>query len=798
MIASLSFTGEAWIWPAVGFLIAATALLVWSYRGSPGGGIRWLCLGLKVLGIAALLICLLEPLWFGERARPGANLIAIVADNSQGMQIRDQGESQTRGEQLQDLLDPARAEWLARLGDTFEVRRFTFDARLQATNDFAELVYDGNASGIGGALRTVSERFQGRPLAGVILLTDGNATDLRTPLPDFVGLPPVHPVVIGDASAVRDIAIQQVGVTQSAFEDAPVTIQVDVGAAGFAGQTINARLVDLSGAVVQQQNLVGGRETDTLAFRFELKPETNGLAFYQVRVAEADAADRQPVDGEDPSGEATQANNSRVIVVNRESGPYRILYVSGRPNWEYKFLNRALQEDPEIDLVALIRIAKREPRFEFRGREGETSNPLYRGFGDQSPDAVQQYDQPVLQRLNTRDEFELLNGFPRVPEDLYEYHAIIVDDLEAEFFSPDQQSLLQKFVSERGGGFMMLGGMESFQEGSYAETPVASVLPVFLDRAPEFGILAPPRLFQLEREGWLQPWARVRSSQDQERARRETMPQFQVVNRVRGVKPGASVIGVMREPSGETIPGIVVHRYGRGRSAAMMIGDFWYWGMQDLHQDSAGAQEDMNKSWRQLTRWLVSDVPKKVELAVERQEGESANAVTLQVRVRDERYQPLDSASVMVEIEPVAFGDQEAPTTGNLTLRAEPALSEPGLYEVAYVSRTTGGYRATAIASNNVGAELGRDEAGWSVDLAAEEFRSLVPNAALLEAIATKTGGQVVSPDDLEDFASRLPGEKAPEMESWSYPLWHTPIMFAFALGCLLAEWGIRRWKGMP
>ena len=127
--------------------------------------------------------------------------------------------------------------------------------------------------------------------------------------------------------------------------------------------------------------------------------------------------------------EATLANNSRVLVVDRGRGPYRILYVAGRPNWEYKFLNRALAEDEQIQLVGLIRIAKREPKFEFIGRPGESSNPLFRGFGNQSKDEVERYDQPVLVRLNTRDETELVGGFPKTAEELFGYHAVMVDDL---------------------------------------------------------------------------------------------------------------------------------------------------------------------------------------------------------------------------------------------------------------------------------------------------------------------------------------------------------------------------------
>jgi hypothetical protein len=165
-----------------------------------------------------------------------------------------------------------------------------------------------------------------------------------------------------------------------------------------------------------------------------------------------------------PSREATLVNNRQMIVVDRGQEPFRVLYVSGRPNWDYKFLNRAIQEDPQVQMVSLIRIARREPKFEFKGRDGESSNPLFRGFGTKDEEDAS-YDQPVLIRLNTKDEFELRGGFPNDAEDLFKYDAVIVGDMEADFFTHDQMALLQRFVSERGGGFLMLGGAESFREG---------------------------------------------------------------------------------------------------------------------------------------------------------------------------------------------------------------------------------------------------------------------------------------------------------------------------------------------
>ena len=84
-------------------------------------------------------------------------------------------------------------------------------------------------------------------------------------------------------------------------------------------------------------------------------------------------------------------------MVDRGLGTHRILYVAGRPNWEFKFLNRALTDDEQIQLVGLIRIAKREKKFEFVGRQGEQSNPLFRGSG-LTNENTERYDQPVLVR----------------------------------------------------------------------------------------------------------------------------------------------------------------------------------------------------------------------------------------------------------------------------------------------------------------------------------------------------------------------------------------------------------------
>jgi len=439
-------------------------------------------------------------------------------------------------------------------------------------------------------------------------------------------------------------------------------------------------------------------------------------------------------------------------------------------------------------MVSLIRIARREPKFEFKGRAGESSNPLFRGFG-RTDEEDASYDQPVLIRLNTKDELELRGGFPATAAELFKYDAVIVADVEAEFFTHDQMALLQRFVSERGGGFLMLGGAESFHEGNYAGTPVASLLPVYVDRAVTAAPATDLKL-TLTREGWLQPWTRLRATEAEEKSRLEAMPGFAVVNPISDIKPGASVLATVTDADGQTQPALVAQRFGRGRTAALMIGDMWRWGLHDPDM-----QKDLEKSWRQLVRWLVSDVPRPVTVVPETGVTGDPAAVRLTVTARDEEYLPLDNAAVRLTVRPVGVPGAD---TNYVQLTAEPSATRPGTYEATYIAREAGAYSVEALVTLADGRAAGQAAAGWASDPAAAEFQSLKPNRALMAALAKRTGGEVVELADLEKFVRQLPNRPAPITETWTEPLWQQPLIFLLVLACFVTEWGVRRWKGLP
>lgn len=788
MLATLVWGAPDWAWPAAALAAVALTLVAWGYwaaRGSPGT--RSAAVVLKSLGIALLALCLVEPLLSNMRPRPGENQFAVLADTSQSLGVRDARGTQTRGERLADLLAEG-SPWQTRLGQDFDVRRYTFDARLKPVESYAALTFDGASSSLAAALENLARRYRGRPLAGVLLLTDGNATDLAEVNFSALGLPPVYPVVLGDDAPGRDLSLTRVTVSQTSFEDAPVTVNAELTAAGLGGESLVVQLLDERGRVLEKQSLRASDDGQPLVARFQTRPESAGVGFYQVRAlpeSELAAADEPS-----RSREATLANNRRLLAVDRGAGPYRVLYVSGRPNWEFKFLRRALADDEQVQLLGLVRIARREPKFDFRGRAGESTNPLFRGFGNQGDEAAESYDKPVLVRLGTEDAAELRDGFPKTSEELFRYQAVIVDDLEAEFFTSDQLALLRTFVGQRGGGLLMLGGLESFAGGGYERTPLGEVLPVYLDRLPETAGGGPGHVWRLklEREGWLQPWVRLRATEPDERQRLDAMPPLQVVNRVRGVKPGATVLAAVVDVDGTERPALVEQRFGKGRSLALAIGDLFHWGLR--RGDDESAKSDLDKAWRQMVRWLVADVPERIEVAARHEHDDPSQPVRLVVQARTAAFEPLDNATVTVRV--------TSPDAATLELTASASDAEAGQYETTYVPRMAGAYRVEVAVVGPDGAEVGRRTSGWTSDPAADEFRVLRPNRELLTRLARETGGELIEAADLPSLVADLPNRTAPVTEPSITPLWQTPWLFLLAIACLCGEWGLRRWRGLP
>ncbi len=382
VIAGIYLGQREWLTPtAIGFGVFFVFVVASYWRSPARRGTRVACAVLMLAVAALLLAFFLLHMWADQRPKPGANLLAIVADNSRSMTARDEGGSETRGAVMVRALSDGTTGWRHRLGQNFETRNYLADSRLLPTRDFHELAFDGDSTHAAKTLASLVERHRGQPLAGIVYLSDGVVGDIDSAA--LAGMPPIYPVIFAHGAPERDVAVGAATVTQTSFEDAPVTIQVEVNAAGFSGKELVARLFavqDTANAAPsndtpeQEQTVTVPADSGKVAIRMQLRPARAGVLFYRMHVGPKDVS----------TPEALTANNEAIICVNRGNAQNRILYVGGRPSWDFKFLHRALQADEQTQLIGLVRIAKREPKFEFRGRAGESSNPHFRGVGEKT------------------------------------------------------------------------------------------------------------------------------------------------------------------------------------------------------------------------------------------------------------------------------------------------------------------------------------------------------------------------------------------------------------------------------
>jgi len=131
------WAAPAWIAPAAVLAGVSLLLIGWSYHRSPGP--RWVRLGAaaaKATAVVLLALILIEPMRSDVRPVPGANLFVVLADNSQSLQVRDRDEEATRAEALKELLAHD-TDWQVRLGQDFDVRRFTFASVVRPVTDFS-------------------------------------------------------------------------------------------------------------------------------------------------------------------------------------------------------------------------------------------------------------------------------------------------------------------------------------------------------------------------------------------------------------------------------------------------------------------------------------------------------------------------------------------------------------------------------------------------------------------------------------------------------------------------------------
>jgi uncharacterized membrane protein len=738
----------------------ALGLSVWSYlrlsaRKPIGRRDLFLLIGLRVAAILLAGLALLEPTLRVLTVAQQQTFVGVVLDDSLSLTIQDD-QGRARADFVRNqILDPT-GDLRRALEAKFKLRFFRFSdsaERLQG----GRLKFAGGRTDLATALRRAKEELADVPVSGLVLVSDG-ADNVSGPLSETLlelsaHQLPVFAIGLGRESFDRDIEITRVEVPASVLQGSSVVASLTLKAKGAGVGPLHVTVED-SGRILSAQD-VPVTDSDSSTVRVVIRVDEPGPRLLRFKVA--------PV-----AGEWVTENNQFDVALDVLGRREKILYLEGRARFEAKFLRRAVEEDQNLQVATLERTA----------------------------------DNKFL-RLDVEDAEELAAGFPRSREELFAYRGLIIGGVEASFFSIDQMRMLSEFVSQRGGGLLMLGSDKTFAEGGYAGTALAETLPVALD-AEDAGAGAPARAAGSAVEGsdarfqWLKinvtplgaahPVTQLAANATENEARFLALPALSSVNRVTRVKPGASALLAGEPESSPPGPPRVVlafQRYGRGRAFAFPIQDSWRW---QMHADVAVDDVSHETFWRQMLRQLVSGVSGPVSAELSSGLVPPGTTVALRTDVSDDTFIRVNDAVVNAQVRKPDGDWQE------VALRW--TVDKDGEYSGEFRPVQRGVYEVRITASR-AGRILGEDVAHLRVEDLQAEFRGAEMKADVLRRVARETGGRFYTPQS----AGRLPDDLTYFPRTASVvdekELWDMPAIFLGILMSLLIEWSYRKYRGL-
>jgi hypothetical protein len=247
-------------------------------------------------------------------------------------------------------------------------------------------------------------------------------------------------------------------------------------------------------------------------------------------------------------------------------------------------------------------------------------------------------------------------------------------------------------------------------------------------------------------------------------------------------KPGALVLAEMYG-NGRKMPLLITQNYGRGRTAVLATGGTWRWQMSLPLGDKS---HDL--FWQQLLRWLVSGTGGRVTAAVPQATLLDEGHTELTADVRDKNYHPAADAGVTAQI--IGPGGLAA------ALDLHPVPGSPGRYAAPWAAPTPGVYVADLTAQRGA-EEIGSNAVTFQrLDGVAESFHT-EQNRALLERLATSTGGRYLRPTELQSLVTEIPYSQAGISVQQVRELWNMPIGFLALLFLRAGEWLLRRYWGI-
>ena len=722
-------------WWFILFILAAGAGAYYAYKNVAPDKYSTGLVVLRALTFTVLAFIFLRPVLNISTVLPQESYMAVVIDNSESMKIKDDGQV-SRGEQLLKQFEATK--FFDRLRDKFKVRIYRFDRDAERIEKPDRLNFEGKRTRLESATDLLNQELGTVPLSGVVLITDGSDNASKQWTESLSRLEsrkiPFYTVGVGSENITHDAEIVKVTAPRETLKESTAVVDVSYRSHGFAGRKATLYVRE-NGVLLKSEEVTLPADGQISEKTIDLPVKNEGTRLFSFSLQAPD--DRIP------------ENNTLDSLVEIKNDHPQILYIEGEPRWEFKFLRRAIQDDPNIRLVTLLR---------------SSQNKFYRQGIDK--------------------EEMLAEGFPKKREELFQYKGLIFGSIESTFFTQDQLKNVVDFVSTRGGGYLMMGGRNSFAGGKYQNSPIADILPVQMateDRIPIIGRLK----LAITDYGRTHPLMKLSPDASANTKQWSDLPPLNDFNKTLDAKVGGIVLARgQSDQRGNVDPILLAYqRYGRGRTMAFTSGSSWRWQMEMDHEDMT-----YELFWKQILRWLVNTSPDPVMITSDKDTYLPGESVRLSSEISNKSFERMNNAKVIAKVtnpagitESVAMdwnGAQEG------TYQSELNVTEPGIYHVDVEA---------AQGSEN----LGTNRTAFQVQDRPVEYYDAMLNTRLLQSVATATGGRYYPLSrigDVPDDAVYVEGETSFVEQK---ELWDVPFLFMLLCMTLAVEWFWRKKRGL-
>ncbi|MDE0316600.1 MAG: hypothetical protein OXM61_17075 [Candidatus Poribacteria bacterium] len=768
----MQFTYYWPVWAVILGIIITVSITVYGYLriGHPLRRIlRYSLIALRFFAIAILLCCLLAPVIIEKRDVTPISHLSILVDTSRSMQLEDNysGKSDTsRMSQVNQLLYGESSNFLDALNNDYNVHLYRFDSVLyQGTTTVENFEPKGTLTNVASAIREAAQMWRGQPNAGIVLITDGAHNASKLLVDDIIDLNiPVYALGVGSPQPPKDIQIQNVDVLPVAYTGHETVIRVTVAQTGYATESIrvslresgNNRLVDASMITFPQvtaeqsvtlngQSVVNGTQH---VVELKLTPETKGNFQYKVILPALE-------------GELTNANNEKTFTLKVVKAKLSVFFLEGRPRWEYAFLKRTLERDPNIESTFAVLSKRIRPE-----------------------SVLERNDGYYPQNLNTQ-----LLQFPKTREELYEYDVLILGDLSAEHLTTMQQRAVVDFVEQRGKAVIFLPSHNALGVKGFRNTQLARILPI---QIPANGCREQDGEFSLDltRVGAFHPMLQLTDNLERNNEIWQNLPALSRV--FLGFQLRAGTTTLIKKQSGEPI--LVFQRVGLGKSLLFAAEGIWNWDFGVSAFKGTTYQTVYPRFWAQVIRWMAQQSDENriyiTTTAPTYAQGETAQ---INVRAYSHTFQPQDDAEIQLSV--------TSPSGSTFPLKTRAAATEnqatnSGTYTAQLKVEEKGTYRIQAAGViGNI--PLGKDEMEIYVHPQLIELETPQLNEVLLKELAEHTGGVYLTIEDAHSMPEKIDTVQNPVFVDTERDLWAHPLILITIVGLLGTEWFIRKRIGL-